>query len=392
MRSAVRIALPALGGFLHVPKGTHDASLTIPTTVSIGAAIADLLRTIAAGTANAVGQPFFEELTRQLARAFQAELAYVAESLTERPAHMRVLASSAGGVDLPEGAEIEVAGNPCGLASRLVVPMNSADGSVVGQIGVCSARPIEATAEDRAALEIFASRAAAEVERRRQEDELRARDDEIAASRMRIVQAAEDERRRIGANLHDGAQQRLVAIGHFLDVARKKMGDAAPDAAPLVERARDEARDAGRELRELSRGLNPASLTERGLGVALETLAGNCPLPVRLLTVPEGRLPDPIETALYYLVSEALANAARHANASQVTVSIVEQAGAIVAEVWDDGSGSASPGSGTGLQTLNDRVSALGGSLSVTSPDGAGTLLRASIPEDPWRRTDRAAF
>jgi signal transduction histidine kinase len=289
----------------------------------------DLLATLAAGTANAVGQAFFRALTRQLALAFDAELAFVAELLPDRPTHARVLASWADGVKLPEGADFEIAGTACELA----VPMRAADGSVIGHIGVSSTKRIEATADEQAVLAIFASRAAAEVERRRQEEELRAHDEEIAASRMRIVQVAEDERRRIGADLHDGAQQRLVAIGHFLDVARKKMGDAVPEAAPLVERARDEAREAGRELRELSRGLNPASLTERGLGVALETLAGNSPLAVDVAGVPDERLPDPIETALYYLVSEALTNAAKHSDASRVSVSVVQRDGTVVAEV-----------------------------------------------------------
>jgi signal transduction histidine kinase len=295
-----------------------------------------------------------------------------------------VLASWQNGVHLPEGTELEIADTPCELAHELAVPMLAADGSRNGHIAVASSRPIEATEDDKAVLAIFAGRAAAEVERRRQEESLHEHEAGIAASRMRIVQAAEDERGRIGRNLHDGAQQRLVAIGHFLDVARKKLGDAAPDAAPLVDRAREEAREAGRELRELARGLNPASLTERGLGVALATLGGNCPIPVEIDGVPDRRLPDPIETALYYLVSEALTNAAKHSKASAVRVSIACRDSAIVAEISDDGVGGAVANGGSGIPNLTDRIAALGGALSIDSPPGAGTRLVASIPGGPW--------
>jgi signal transduction histidine kinase/uncharacterized protein YhfF len=350
--------------------------------------VTDLLHTIAEGTANVVGQPFLRSLVRHVAIAFDAEVAFVAEVIPERPKRARVLASWQTGVHLPEGTEFDVGTAPCeGPAAGLELPIHGVDGSHVGNIGVMSKRPIEATDDERVALTIFAARAGAEIERRRQEEALRAHEAEVAASRMRIVQSAEDERRRIGRNLHDGAQQRLVAIGHFLDVARKKMADSAPDAAPLVERAGDEAREAGRELRELARGLNPASLTERGLGVALTTLAGNCPLPVRLESVPERRLPDPVETALYYLVSEALTNAVKYAEATEVRVDIDQRGRSIVATVADDGRGGASADGGSGLHSLADRVAALGGTLGVESPPGGGTRLTASIPTGPWRST-----
>jgi signal transduction histidine kinase len=319
----------------------------------------DLLRTLSTGTAGVVGQPFLRALARGLATSLDAEAAYVAETVSDRPSRERVLASWPGDGRLPEGAEVDASD------AALDVPIEGRDGSPVGRIAVVWERPIELGEDDLEALRIFAARAGAEIH--------------AAAPRMRLLQSAEDERRRIGRTLHDGAQQRLVAIGHFLDVARKKMGDAAPDAAPLVERARDEAREAGRELRELARGLNPASLTEHGLGVALDTLAANCPLPVRVEAVPERRLPDPVETALYYLVSEALANAARRADATEVRVAIEERGGTIVAEVADDGSG---PPEGSGPGGLEDRIAALGGTLTLESPPGAGTRLAASIPTD----------
>jgi signal transduction histidine kinase len=314
--------------------------------------VSDLLRTLAAGTANVVGQPFLLALAREVADALGADAAFVAD------AGGNVLAASS-----PDGGRAE--------GAELAVPIRRPDGSDAGHIRIVSSAPIEPSDRDRAALEIVAARAAAEIDRMR-----------VEASRTRIVQAAEDERRRIGRTLHDGPQQSLVAIGHFLDVARKKMGDAAPDAAPLVERARDEARDAGRELRELSRGLNPASLSEHGLGVAVATLAGNSPLPVQVEAVPDERLPDAVETAIYYLVSEALANAARHSGATGVRVRIAQDDRAIAAEVSDDGRGGAR--SGAGLDGLADRIAALGGTFSVESPPGGGTRVAASIPFPPF--------
>jgi len=347
--------------------------------------VTDLLHTIAAGTANVVGQPFFHSLVRHLAVALDAEVAFVAEVIPERPSHARVLASWHTRGQLPEGTELEIGSAPRdGFGAYLELPIRGAEGSHIGHVGVLSSAPIEVPDGDRDVLEIFAARAGAEIERRRQEDAFRAHEAEVAASGMRIVQSAEDERRRIGRNLHDGAQQRLVAIGHFLDVARKKLGDSAPDAAPLVERAGDEAREAGRELRELARGLNPASLTERGLGVALTTLAGNCPLPVRLESVPEQRLLDPVETALYYLVSEALTNAVKYAEATEVRVDIEQRGHSIVATVADDGRGGAGAEGGSGLHSVADRIGALGGTLTVDSPPDGGTRLTASIPTTVW--------
>ncbi|MFL5887355.1 MAG: sensor histidine kinase [Thermoleophilaceae bacterium] len=300
-----------------------------------------LLRALSAGTAGVVGQPFLRALARELAGALDARLVYIAETTAER----RVLAV------WPD------AETPTGEPPDVDVPIPG-----VGHIGIVSPASAALSDEDRQTVAVFAARAGAEIQRVRREEAL-----------MRIVQAAEDERRRIGRTLHDGAQQRLVAIGHFLDVARKRLGEDAPEVAPLVEHARDDAREAGRELRELSRGLNPASLTERGLEVALTTLAGNSPLPVHLDSVPEGRLPDPVETAIYYLVAEALANAANHAEAAEVRVRIDERGEEIVAEM-----------TGSGLSAQGDRIAALGGTLSIESAGGAGTRLTVSLPTGPW--------
>ncbi|MFL5909924.1 MAG: sensor histidine kinase [Gaiellaceae bacterium] len=305
----------------------------------------DLLHTLTTATAGVVGRPFLDAFAAQVAASLEAEAAFVVE-----------------------GAETDV-------EAELVLPLTGPDGSEVGRLAVVSPRR-ELDADDRQALELLAARAGAEIERQRAEAD-------VAASRMRIVQAAEEERRRIGRTLHDGAQQRLVAIGHFLDVARKKMGDSAPDAAPIVERAAEEARETGRELRELSRGLNPAMLAEHGLGVALTTVAGNCPLDVALEAVPEERLPDPVETALYYVVSAALADAPRHAGTTRVQVRVERRGDSIRACLEDDGDAPAAEKL-PAFEALTDRLAAIGGALRVESPDGGGTRLVAEIPADPW--------
>jgi uncharacterized protein YhfF len=200
-----------------------------------------------------------------------------------------------------------------------------------------------------------------------------------------MVQAADDERRRIGRDLHDGAQQRLLALGHLATLAMRQLPDAPAQAATLLEQVREEARLAHTELRELARGLHPAGLSERGLAGALDALAGRSTLPVQIVEVPERRLPDPVAVTVYYVVSETLSNAMRHAGASQLRVAVVQRDREIFVEVVDDGSGGAVVEEGGGLAGLGDRVAALGGSLSVESPPGGGTRLTATIPLAPWR-------
>jgi signal transduction histidine kinase len=199
--------------------------------------------------------------------------------------------------------------------------------------------------------------------------------EELAASRARIVQAGDAERRRLERNLHDGAQQRLVSLALMLRLAaRRHPGD------PDLERAGEELAHALQELRELARGIHPAVLTERGLEPAVRALADRAPVPVEFEVALGERLPGPVEAAAYYVVSEALTNVAKYAAASTVWVRI-ERAGAVAAiEVADDGAGGAHPDGGSGLRGLADRVEALGGRLQIDSPPGIGTTLRATIP------------
>jgi PAS domain S-box-containing protein len=202
---------------------------------------------------------------------------------------------------------------------------------------------------------------------------------ELEASRARIVEAQDDARRRLERNLHDGAQQRLVALSLSLRLAQAQLRSNPDAAEELLEGSREELAQALEELRELARGIHPAVLTDRGLQEALEALANRTPLPVELVA-PENRLPGPVEAAAYYVVSEALANVAKYADASSVRVRIAQVNGSAYVEVSDDGVGGADPDRGSGLRGLTDRLAALHGTLRIESPPGAGTCIRAEIP------------
>jgi signal transduction histidine kinase/PAS domain-containing protein len=204
---------------------------------------------------------------------------------------------------------------------------------------------------------------------------------QLAASRARLVSASDEERRRLERNLHDGAQQRLVSVSVSLRLAQAWLEkDGSNDVLELLSEANDELGLALEELRELARGIHPAVLTERGLGPALASLANRATIPVDLEGLPRERLPEKVEAAAYYVVSEALANVAKHAGASAVTVRVARDNGSAVVEVVDDGVGGAHPGRGTGLHGLADRIESLEGYLHVESPPGQGTTIRAEIP------------
>jgi signal transduction histidine kinase len=202
---------------------------------------------------------------------------------------------------------------------------------------------------------------------------------ELRESRARIVAAGDAERRRIERNLHDGAQQRLVTVALHLHLVQRRLDGDPDQVAELVEAAQTELTLALEEIRELVRGLHPRLLSDRGLVPALEGLAERSVLPVEIAETPSERLPAPVEAAAYYVVAEALANAAKHSRAERVTVRVAAADGCARVEVADDGAGGADP-SGSGLRGLADRVAALGGTLDVRSPAGAGTTIGAEIP------------
>jgi len=210
--------------------------------------------------------------------------------------------------------------------------------------------------------------------------ELRARLAELQQSRARLSAAAEAERRRIERDLHDGTQQRLVSISMSLGLLEAAVREDPASAEPIARRARAALAATLDELRELSQGILPGILAERGLAAALEELCGRAALPARLEVAVDRRLPAQVETAAYFLVSEALANAAKHAQASEARVAARCAAGLLTVEVADDGTGGAAPGGGSGLRGLADRIEAAGGKFVLSSPHGGGTVLRAELP------------
>jgi len=200
---------------------------------------------------------------------------------------------------------------------------------------------------------------------------------QLAASRARVVAASDETRRRIERNLHDATQQRLVTLALQLRAARE---EAPPELGAQLEQVEDGIRDVLEEVREIARGLHPAILSEGGLVPALKSLARRSGLPVDLDLEVDGRLPEPVEVAAYYVVSEALTNAAKHAGASGASVDVERHNGTLRLSIRDDGVGGADPSRGSGLVGLSDRVEALGGHLEVASQSGSGTSIVVEIP------------
>jgi signal transduction histidine kinase len=213
--------------------------------------------------------------------------------------------------------------------------------------------------------------------------QLRERVDDLRDARARIIAAADAERRRIERDLHDGAQQRLVALSLTLGMAESRLAADPAAAAPLIAQAREEASLAVQELRELASGIHPALLSDRGLGPALEALAARAPVPTAVDGVPADRLPPPVEAAAYFVTAEALTNVAKYANASSAGVRLDVEHGRLRLTVHDNGDGGADLDAGRGLRGLRDRVEALDGYLDVHSPPGQGTTITADIPLEP---------
>jgi signal transduction histidine kinase len=209
--------------------------------------------------------------------------------------------------------------------------------------------------------------------------ELRESLEELRASRARIVEAGDAERRRLERDLHDGAQSRLVGLALLLRAARRR-ADGDPQLAGLLDQAQDELQTSLAELRELARGIHPAVLSERGLEPALRALANRAPVPVTIEAHDEERLPGPVESAAYFVVAEALVNVAKYARATQATVAVRRMNGRVTVDVADDGVGGADVSGGSGLRGLADRVAALDGTLVLDSPAGRGTRVHVEIP------------
>jgi signal transduction histidine kinase len=233
--------------------------------------------------------------------------------------------------------------------------------------------------EERELLAAVGAAAGIALENGRLHAEQKAHLEELKGSRARVIEAGQRERQRLERNLHDGAQQRLIALSLELSLLGKRVaGDA--DTRARLDQARREIAVSLDELRAVARGLHPAVLSGHGLGVALQSIVASAPVSVQLNVGFEDRLPEQIEVAAFYVVSESIANIGKHACARSVTVDVTRVGGTVVVEVVDDGVGGADSEHGSGLRGLADRVEALGGKLRVWSPAGAGTRLRAEMP------------
>ncbi len=238
-----------------------------------------------------------------------------------------------------------------------------------------------ALSDDPGLVASVASAARLAVENERLTEEVRAQLSDVRASRTRILEAGDAARRRLERDLHDGAQQRLVALSLALRRARSAVqrgADATLDAS--LDDAAELVHDALAELRELARGLHPAILTESGLHGAVSALKARSPIPVEVAELPDERLPAEVEAGAYFFISEALTNVAKHAPDATATVRVKRSRDRIRIEVADDGPGGADPRSGSGLQGLEDRMAAAGGGFEVRSPPGSGTCILGWIP------------
>ena len=226
-----------------------------------------------------------------------------------------------------------------------------------------------------------AAAAGIRLENERLQADLRAQLDEVRASRQRIVEAGDQERRRVERNLHDGAQQRLVTLALSLAMLRDQ-ARADPALAKSIDRTTTELKYAIAELRELARGIHPAILTEEGLPAAVEALADRSSVPVRVRADFDGRLAEPVETVAYFVVAESIANVIKYSSACAARIELSRSNGMLLVEIADDGVGGADAATGSGLRGLADRVAAVRGTFGVQSPAGGGTLVRAEIPCD----------
>jgi signal transduction histidine kinase len=323
-------------------------------------------------------------LWSRLARAAVADLVIDLQQAHD-PAHVRAaLARALDDATLQVGYRLATAGTYVDAAGEAVEVPPSEAGRAVTLVG-SDGEPVAALVHESALtdeprlVDAVAAAARLALENQRLQAELRAQLAEVRASRARIVAAGDSERRRLERDLHDGAQQRLLSLGLALQLARAELGERASSANELLEDAERELQEALHELRELARGIHPAILTDGGLVAALRTCAQRVPVPIST-AVDDRRLSPAVETAAYFIVSEALANVAKHARASRASVVVRSDARRTVVIVEDDGIGGAYLDRGSGLRGLKDRAEALGGCLAVDSEAGKGTRVRAELP------------
>jgi signal transduction histidine kinase len=264
-----------------------------------------------------------------------------------------------------QGSPMHPENQPVGRAVTLVGPEPQPLAALIHDPSLTGQRPL---------LEAAGAAARLALENARLRAELRAQLIELKASRARIVLAGDEQRRRVERDLHDGAQQRLLALGLALQLLTDNRGDPQ-----LLAEAQSELQAALHELRSLARGIHPAVLSDRGLPAAIASLIDRAQIPIAA-DVTDARYPQPVESAAYFVVSEALANITKHAQAHSASVVVAPRNGTLTIEISDDGKGGAQPASGSGLQGLADRVGALDGSFTIETGSSMGTTIRAEIP------------
>jgi signal transduction histidine kinase len=390
----------------HAAVAFQSASLIHERTAELSAANDELsaLRRIATLVARAVEpDEIFSAVSDEVGRLFGSDLAAVTRFEHDPPANVVVgVAPGIEGVTIGSrwetddaqatarvyrtgrsarvdavdwsavSAPVAAAGRSLGMVSTVSSPIFVED-RLWGAVSVWANEPLPLGTEQR--QEKFAELLATALANAEGKSEL-------TASRRRIVAAADEARRRIERDLHDGTQQRLVSLGLAMRAAE---ADVPPDKRNLraeLSRIATGLADAVTDLQEISRGIHPAILSKGGLGPALRTLARRSTIPVDLDVTGDVRLPEPIEVAAYYVASEALANAIKHAQASRIEASLATRNGRLLLSIRDDGVGGADLARGSGLVGLSDRVQALGGSIRVSSPPGEGTCITAELPLD----------
>jgi signal transduction histidine kinase len=292
----------------------------------------------------------------------------LARTLRDPTLELAFAAPSGIGLVDPAGRPFEPPGDGSG---RAITRLERDDGELLGIL----VHDPALEREDRGLVPAVATVARLALENERLAAQVRAQLDEVRASRLRIVEAGDAERRRVERDLHDGAQQRLVALTMRLEAARTSVDGASE----LIDKTTEELRAAISEVRDLARGLHPTILTEAGLRAAIEALAERTPIPVEI-DVPDQRFNPSVEAAAYFVVAEALTNVVRYAAATLAGVRASVAAESLIVEIRDDGSGGADPARGTGLRGLEDRLASIGGTLAVISEPGEGTTVIATMP------------
>jgi signal transduction histidine kinase len=368
---AFPVPVPSLGGFIigRVPFVVLEVMpwlIAVSLLLVPGALVLGLLR-------SHIGRTAVSSLAIQLQRVKDSPtlVESLRRALGDSSLELALWSRPVQAYVTPEGVPVAL---PDAVSERAITALESDDGPLAAIIHD------QALAEQRQLIDGVAAVAQLAIENERLHAEVKAQLEEVRASRQRIVSAADEERRRVERNLHDGAQQRLVSLSLALGMAQAKAATASPEVAATLTDAETELKQAISELRELARGIHPAILTEAGLGPALESLAEHSPVPVVVDVHLSQRLPAVVEATVYFVAAEALTNVAKHASATSATLSATLADGWLRLTVSDNGTGGAAPERGTGLRGLIDRVTSIGGRLSVDDGLPGGTRLEVEIP------------